>query len=66
MYPKDEMPEALAHHTSTIHNGHLYILGGTSTSFEKSKSTPFFRLHLKTNLWERLESPDEHNLSDQT
>jgi len=61
MYPKDEMPEALAHHTSTIHNNYLYVIGGTNTNFENSKCTAFYRLNLSSNLWERLESPDEYN-----
>jgi len=54
------MPVPLAYHTSSVHDNWLYILGGTSTNFEKSKNTTFYRLNLETKLWERLKSPDEN------
>jgi len=60
----DEIPVALAHHTAIIHNGYFYVLGGTNSSFEKSSSTPFYRLQLKNNLWQKLKSPDEDNYNE--
>ena len=57
----NEAPGALAHHTATVHNENLYVLGGTN--YETTERTPFYKLNLRTNEWVKLESPEEYHLN---